>query len=469
MTLFDLLFLGGGFENTEHLKSTYFDRAVLSRKLDNDIGYTNIFFRVDSVLAGKTKANELIKMGDEVTIFSLKDVKGFEPNSVEITGNVKRPGKYNLVENMRLSDLFFLAGGFEDQEFLSDVFTERGDIFRSAPGQSDKKIIRFNVKNIIEDIDSQSNFLLQNNDRIRIYNSNIFEFKNYVEIRGEVKNTGKYELKSNMTLTDLIFEAGGVKEDKFNFRYEIARIDPQNNRDNEYAKIINGFWSKEKIKKNGAIISGPTGLQPYDIVYLRSDPFFKKQDIVNISGFVYYPGQYVLDSPNLKVTDLIQRAGGLKTDAYPEASKIVRNGETISVSFREIIKRPKSKKNFNLMANDKIIIGSRPNVVVIRGEVYSPGNFQFIPGATFKDYLTAAGGYTEKADRNAVIIKSIDGKSKKIKFFNFSPSVLDGSEIIVGAKPESTPFSFTDYVTNLTAIWADVTQAYLLILVAARQ
>ena len=121
------------------------------------------------------------------------------------------------------------------------------------------------------------------------------------------------------------------------------------------------------------------------------------------------------------------------------------------------------------MANDKIIIGSRPNVVVIRGEVYSPGNFQFIPGATFKDYLTAAGGYTEKADRNAVIIKSIDGKSKKIKFFNFSPSVLDGSEIIVGAKPESTPFSFTDYVTNLTAIWADVTQAYLLIPVAARQ
>ena len=138
------------------------------------------------------------------------------------------------------------------------------------------------------------------------------------------------------------------------------------------------FGARKKLKKNGAIISGPTGLQPYDIVYLRSDPFFKKQDIVNISGFVYYPGQYVLDSPNLKVTDLIQRAGGLKTDAYPEASKIVRNGETISVSFREIIKRPKSKKNFNLMANDKIIIGSRPNVVVIRGEVYSHGNFQFI-------------------------------------------------------------------------------------------
>ena len=190
---------------------------------------------------------------------------------------------------------------------------------------------------------------------------------------------------------------------------------------------------------------------------------------MKISGYVYYPGEYVLDSPTLKVTDLIQRAGGLKPDSYPEASKVIRNNEEISVSFSDIINRPRLKKNFNLMPGDEIVIGSRPNIVIISGEVYSPGNYQFIPGASLRDYIKIAGGYTENADMNSVILKSISGKSKKIKFYKFSPQVLDGSQIIVGAKPESAPFSFTEYVTNLTAIWADLTQAYLLILVAARQ
>ena len=73
------------------------------------------------------------------------------------------------------------------------------------------------------------------------------------------------------------------------------------------------------------------------------------------------------------------------------------------------------------------------------------------------------------ADVNSIILKSVSGKSKKIKYFKFSPEVLDGSQIIVGEKLDNEPFNFTEYVTNLTAIWADVTQAYLLILVAARQ
>ena len=146
MTLFDLLFLGGGFENTEHLKDTYFERAVLSRRSVDSFGFTNISFRVDSVLAGKGYANELIKMGDEVTIFSLSDVKGYGPKKVFLSGNVKRPGEYDLVENMRLSDLFFLAGGLDDKKFLYNTFTERGDIIRTTEGANENKIIRFSIK-----------------------------------------------------------------------------------------------------------------------------------------------------------------------------------------------------------------------------------------------------------------------------------------------------------------------------------
>ena len=51
----------------------------------------------------------------------------------------------------------------------------------------------------------------------------------------------------------------------------------------------------------------------------------------------------------------------------------------------------------------------------------------------------------------------------------FSPNVQDGSVIFVGKKAEVQPFNFTEYVTSLTDIWADVSQAYLMIVLAARQ
>ena len=55
-----------------------------------------------------------------------------------------------------------------------------------------------------------------------------------------------------------------------------------------------------------------------------------------------------------------------------------------------------------------------------------------------------------------------------MKTFTISPKILDGSEIIVGRKVDVEPFSLTEYVTNLTAIYADLTQAYLMIILAGR-
>ena len=67
---------------------------------------------------------------------------------------------------------------------------------------------------------------------------------------------------------------------------------------------------------------------------------------MSIDGEVLYPGNYVILSPNEKVTDIINRAGGLRSNAYAEGSQYFRKGEKINLSYREIIKNPKSKLNF---------------------------------------------------------------------------------------------------------------------------
>ena len=113
-------------------------------------------------------------------------------------------------------------------------------------------------------------------------------------------------------------------------------------------------------------------LKDFDIVTIRPDPYFEEQKTVSIDGFVYYPGEYILSSPTDKVTDIIERAGGLRPEANPDASEIIREGKNIQLSFERIIRNPRSRLNFNVMENDIIIIGSYSNLVTIEGEVNTP-------------------------------------------------------------------------------------------------
>ena len=79
---------------------------------------------------------------------------------------------------------------------------------------------------------------LKSNDIIRVYNKNIFINNKNISINGVVRNPGFYVLKTDMSLKDLILEAGGLNENVYRYRVEVARIDPLNNNLNEYAEVI---------------------------------------------------------------------------------------------------------------------------------------------------------------------------------------------------------------------------------------
>lgn len=477
MQVIDLIFLAGGFQNDDHLKNTYFKRAELTRYNDNYLTQYIIPFQLDSVLAGGSIAQMELEMGDNIRIYSTAEVIGEMINEVIIEGFVKRPGPYTLYNEMKLSDLLFMAGGFQDSMHLNSTFLHRADIIRLQDDLTTKEIIPFILSDVL-DIDKNFNPYLKDGDIIRIYSSTMFDYASNVTIEGVIKSPGVYELKENMTLRDLLLEAGGVETDIFRYRVEVARIDPTNINEDEYAKIItidldnnqNIFRidspnNKESIKLIQKIT---LPLEPYDLITVRPDPYFKAQGKVSISGLVYYPGEYVIENPNEKVTDIIQRAGGLRPDAYPQASTLTRNGELIGISFEKIIKRPNSELNFEVTEGDEITIGFRPNLVRIAGEVNSPGNYQFFKGQRINDYVKISGGFTRDASRFSTFVSYPDGSTQKVGMLSLSPKVIDGSIITVGRKEEVETFNFTEYVTNMTTIWADITQAYLMVILALR-
>ena len=204
-----------------------------------------------------------------------------------------------------------------------------------------------------------------------------------VKINGVVRKPGTYELKDKMTLKDLILESGGLSESVYRYQVEIARIDTLNKDLNQYAEIINlnmdenlkfrpyteiGSLETKSSNKIGQFV-----LNPYDLISIRPDPYFIKQKQVIISGEILFPGDYTIKNSDEKITDIIARAGGLRPNAYASASQYIRKGNRIFVDFEKILKNPKSPLNFNVQDGDQILIVPSPNIIVVSGQVNSPG------------------------------------------------------------------------------------------------
>lgn len=462
MDVSDLIFTGGGFKNKNHLAITHFARAELYRLDENMIDKKMIVFPLDSVLVGESIASLKLKMGDEIRIYSVDEVEGLQSNIVRISGYVKRPGDYSLYEDLDIKNLLFLGGGMEDPEHSKNVYYERADLIRYNKDLKTKSIIRINLNDILNESESQQ-LSLAPGDELRIYSKQMFELSNRIQIRGIVEKPGPYELKTNMTLKDLILEAGGVTQDIKRYRCEISTLNPKGSSvgDDVFIKTIdldnslNSFFDLNSVSEYS--------LKPLDIVHVRADPFFTEQKFVKIAGGVFYPGEYVLSSKKTKVSDMIKRAGGLTSESYPPASKFIRDSLEVGLSFEKIIKNPKSKFNFVVNAGDSIYVGEKLNMVQIVGEVNNPGYFQYIKNYKLDDYVKIAGGKTRNASKYGHYIIYPDGTSKSTSLFFRNIKVLDGSKIIVLPEEEIEEFDLTEYVTNLTQIYSSLLQAYLLI------
>ena len=148
MTLYDLIFKAGGYLDEEYKKLTYLKRAELVRfRLDSDEKEI-IPFNLGQVLDKEGMANTLLRADDAVRVYSVAEIEG-AVRYVSISGHVKRPGRYELFEeNMRIYDILFKAGGFDDPLFKSQTFLKRADLVRFDSDRITQSIISFNLDSI---------------------------------------------------------------------------------------------------------------------------------------------------------------------------------------------------------------------------------------------------------------------------------------------------------------------------------
>ena len=380
-------------------------------------------------------------------------------NKLEIRGAVYRPGIYQL--NGRLNTVRELVN--EAQGLTGDAFLNRAVLYRQREDLT-TEVVPVDIKAIMDG--TSQNIILTKNDILYIPSIHDLEDRGDVVIHGEVAKPASYPYADNMTLEDLIIQAGGLREAASVVRVDVSRRirNPHSTADNDTIGRTYTFSLKE-----GFVVDGTPGfvLQPYDEVYVRRSPGYQAQQNVAVEGEILFEGSYAMTSRTERLSDLIRKAGGSTKNAYLRGAKLTRvatEGEkkrmedvlrlmsrqlgeammdsldihvedhfTVGIDLEKALANPGSTADIVLREGDVVFIPKSTNTVKINGAVMVPNTVSYIAGKNIDYYLNQAGGYSDNARKSKKFIIYMNGQVAKVKGSG-KKQIEAGCEIIVPNK-----------------------------------
>ena len=286
-TLDDLIRFAGGFRG-----EAYKENVVLRRKGASEMEvYTVYAFQFPDF---RMRDGDQIAVGNILTRYA---------NRVSVEGAVMRPGTYALGDDIKtVGDLIRTAKGPREDAFLSRalLYREKEDLTPIVESVDVEALLQ----NRIPDVP------LRKNDRLFVPSviSLLDQFTIYVG--GEVRAPGTYTYADNLSIEDVIVQAGGLRESASTARIDVYR------RLKRPASITDSDVTGEAFSfslENGLIIRGDKSftLEPFDQVFVRRSPGYEPQQNVTIDGEVLFGGQYTKLTKDERLSSLVNRAGGL--------------------------------------------------------------------------------------------------------------------------------------------------------------
>lgn len=363
-------------------------------------------------------------------------------SSVSITGEVYRPGIYELLQSESLADLVTFSAGLKSSARsmlnLKRIKSIKNRITEDSP-----------LETYYIDSDDLSSWPIQDGDELTVYD--LLPQTKEIEVLGQVKNPGTFVFVEGMRLMDALKLAGGIEDDSFwrSIYQSEGKILRRN---------IEGFYSFEMLFNPKKLRQGDHAenilIENGDWIILLRSPFYKPPAQVLISGEILIPGIYSMDKDNVSLLEILKNAGGMTSRAYREGLIVMRDSLRV-VNINNF-------DDFALRSGDEIVIPRVSNTVEVVGEVYNSGIFMFDKKKSVANYIEAAGGFTENAQKNRVSIVHPNGNITIKKHFR-SPKVYGGTTIIVYRKEETKPFDMTEFLTETASILASLVTVYVLI------
>lgn len=396
--------------------------------------------------------------GDVVSISAM--LERYE-NKLEIKGAVYRPGIYQYSGQLNtVKQLVEKAEGV-----MGDAFLARAVLHREREDLT-KEVIQVDLKNILNG--TKPDIALQRNDELYIPSIHDLQDIGVITIFGEVARPGEFPFAENTTLEDLIIQAGGLKESASTVRVDISR----RIKDNKSTELSEHIGEMHHFAlKDGFVIDGEPGfiLQPYDQVYVRRSPGYQPQININVEGEVLYSGAYALTNKNERLTDVVNKAGGVTQFAYVRGAKLMRRANeeelkrmadvmkimrremgaqtdslkleldsvySVGIDLEKALAKPGGDADIVLREGDRLIIPEMTNTVKINGAVMLPNTVSYKKGETVSYYISQAGGYANGARKSKAFIIYMNGQVAEVNKYS-KRQIEPGCEIVVPIKDKS--------------------------------
>jgi len=322
--------------------------------------------------------------------------------TVNIVGEVLKPGSYNFPAINSAFNALILAGGPSNIGTLRNIQIKRnGKLLKSL-----------DVYAFLNDANAGQDFFLEENDYIIVGSA-----QKIVKLSGAVKRNASFELLANENLADVIAYAGGFTANAYGAALQVRRIE------NKEIKLLDvNFDSLQKINKDFTLKNG-------DEILVRSS-VNEVLNKVSVQGAINFPGEYHFNKAST-VQSLINIAGGLKNNSQSDWAYVIRTQADLSKAFIKVNLKDalagNAIANMPLQPLDELVIYNKANyldstTIEVFGAVRNAGVQAFNKGITLGDAIKNAGGLTLSASNSRIELSRLS---------YFSPNYKIGEEIKV--------------------------------------
>lgn len=451
-TLAEVVKLAGGYTTEAHPPSSHVER--IDKKGNRTV--------IDIDLGDNKGKRMKVANGDMLVVESVLDTL---ENIVTLDGHVKRPGRFNWHDKLRVSDIVPSVYALKPNPDL-----EVAMIVREQQPTRRIEVLYFNLAQAISNPGSEQDLQLQARDKLVIFGygedrgeelaetvetleaqSSKYEKARVVSIRGLVRYPAKYPLSEGLTLKSFIEVAGGLDEFAYGLEAEVTRY--------HYGDDSEQYIEHIPVKLTDAA-AAQTLLEPSDSVTIKRIPNWIAPETVTIEGEVAFPGVYTLQRGET-LNQVIKRAGGLTDYAYPQGAIFSRESlrkleaerledlqekleadiaaaeleqqdkatKASTVDANEILEDLKGVKpqgrmvidlpslvegdelaDVQLVDGDRLLVPRFKQSITVVGEVQYPTSHLFEDKLDVDDYIERSGGLNKRADKDRIYVVKANGR-----------------------------------------------------------
>jgi polysaccharide export outer membrane protein len=254
-------------------------------------------------------------------------------NSVELSGDVFRPGGFQYRAGLRLTDIL---GSFDELRPSADRHYVM--IRREVPPEEKIEVISADLERALMARGSAADPLLRARDKIIVFDLTANRARaiapvmedlqlqasattpaQVVSIGGEVRVPGRYPLEPSMHISDLIRAGGSLEDSAYTGDAELSRYEIVDGKERQTA-LLDVNLAAIRHNEPGADLE----LKPYDILIIKKTPQWDVPGTIVLNGELRHPGRYPIHQGET-LSSVLRRAGGLTNLAFDEGAVFTRD------------------------------------------------------------------------------------------------------------------------------------------------